>query len=299
MSDKQKKTKKVLPKGSKKGISIGTKMISISLVCLLVALLVSMLISTNTASERLVENEKQNLITLAESKGNSLEEFVSAQKVLTQSVANNQSVIDACKAFNEGGQQDTDVQSSLADYLGQIEEGANNLYENFFITAGSTGYADCLENTTLHDVSEEPYYTACLSDGFFFGNNVSPVTGNPVYVIAYAVKDPATGEIVGTVNNSIDMATMSKTIISDDKYAIKLFDLEGVVIASPDVESILQIKMQEIDPESWEYTMNTGLGVTEFTDPFTEELGYTGFSRTENFVCEVSVMDSTFAADRA
>ncbi len=298
MEDKNKKKKKALPKGSKKGISIGAKIISVSLVCLLVALLASMLISTNVATNRLVENEKQNLVSLAESKGKSLEEFVAAQKVLTQSVANNQSVIDACKAFNESGRQDADIQASLADYLGQIEEGVGNLYENFFITAGSTGYADCLGNSTLHDVSEEPFYTTCLSDGTFFGNNVSPVTGNPVYVIAYAIKNPATGEVIGTVNNSIDMGTMSKTIISDDEYSIKIFDLEGTVIASPDVESILQIHMEELDPDSWKYTMDTGLGVTEFNDPFTGELGYTGFSRTDNFVCEVSVMDSTFAADR-
>lgn len=283
----------------RKSPAISVKILVVSLGCLLVALLVSMIVSTNKASNKLIENAKDNLTTLAVSKGKSLEDFVNAEKVLTNSIANNTTVINACMDFKKTGKADSAVQLELAKYLKQIEENTGNLYENLFITAGSTGYADCLDNATLHDVGEENFYLKCLENGFFFGNNISPVTGNPVYVIAYAIKDPSTGEIIGTVNNSIDMATMSQTLISDSNFDIKLFDLEGTVIASPDAESILKIHMMELDPESWTYTVNTGVGYTEFIDPFTAQIGYTGFSVTDNFVCEVSVMDSTFDDERA
>ena len=41
------------------------------------------------------------------------------------------------------------------ELLGSMQENANGLYENFFVTLGSEGYADCLGNTTLHDVAED------------------------------------------------------------------------------------------------------------------------------------------------
>ncbi len=279
---------------SGRGISVSVKIIVATSLCLVAAILVSTLVSTRIASRELVENAKDNLTSLSVSKGKSLEDFVTAQKALTNSIANNGTVIDACNEYKASGTMNENIQAQLAEYLGAIEADSGNLYENLFVTAGSAGFADCLGNATLHDVGEEPFYQACVKDGYFFGNNISPVTGNPVYVIAYAIKDPNSGEVIGSVNNSIDMATMSKTLISDDQYAIKLFDLEGTVIASPDVESILKIHMMELDPDSWNYTMNTGTGVVEFIDPFTNELGYTGFYRSNNFVTEVSVMDNTF-----
>ncbi len=286
------------PKKSVLRFGIAAKILAVSLSCILIALIVSLLISRNIASDKLVENGKENLTTLAVSKGDALEQFISTQKALTNSVSNNGQVIAACKAYLESGTVDKQTQSEIADYLKQIFVDSNSLYENFFITAGSAGYADCLDNATLHDVAEEPFYQACMESGSFFGNNVSPVTGNPVYVIAYAIEDPATGTVIGTVNNSIDLATMTANMLEDENYDIKLFSHEGIVLASPDPESILAFNMMEIDPEAWQYILDTTVGVTSFLDPLTGNLGYTGFSMTENFVCEVSVDDSYFDPTR-
>lgn len=290
--------KKLEKKKKKRGLSISVKMIAMSLVCLLAALLVSVVISTNIASQRLVTNSKENLQTLSASKGKSMEDFIVAQKALTKSIAENKTLIDAAKEYRDTGVINTEAQKVMASILGNVEANSGNLYENFFVTVGAEGFADCLENATLHNVSEEPFYAACQSDGSFFGNNVSPVTGNPVYVISYAVTDPDTGKMIGCVNNSIDLATMAAQIVNDDGYDVKIFTPEGIAIASPDEEAILTLDMTQLDPDSWNMIISNGEGYTQFTDPYSGKLGYTGYYVSENFVTEVSVMDSAFDSDR-
>ena len=296
MKKTQKEPKERAPKT--KGLSISVKIIVMSLACLLLALFVSVLISTNISSQRLVNNAKENLEMLSVSKGKAMEDFVSAQKVMTKSVAENETIINAARVYKETGVIDETASNTMMTMLGNMQENSGNLYENFFVTVGSAGFADCAGNETLHDVAEEPFYIACQTDGTFFGNNVSPVTGNPVYVIAYAITDPTTGEFLGTVNNSIDLKTMTSQIVDEDSYDIKVFTPNGVVIASPDEESILTIDMNELDPDSWNGIISTGQGYTEFIDPYTAGLGYIGYYVSENFVTEVSVMDSTFDSDR-
>ncbi len=281
----------------KKGMSISFKIVAMSLICLVIALLVSVMVSIGIATERLTDNAKESLVTLATSKALSLEEYVSAEKVLTHSIAENPLVKQAAEEYAETGEINTELQSQVAELLATMEEDSDNLYENFFVTVGSVGFADCVGNTTLHDVSEEDFYIACQSDGSFFGNNVSPVTENPVYVIAYAITDDD-GNMIGSVNNSIDLATMSNQLITDDTYEIKLFTLDGVVIASPDAESILAIDMNELDPDSWALILSSQTGYTSFIDPYTGGLGYIGYYVSENFVTQVSVMDSLYDEDR-
>ncbi|MCR4674694.1 MAG: methyl-accepting chemotaxis protein [Lachnospiraceae bacterium] len=288
-SEKSKKTR---------GLSISVKIIAMSLICLIVALLISVIISTSIASNRLISNSEEDLSSLATSKGKSLEDFVKAQKVMTKSVAENETLINAAKEYKETGEINTSSQNQLATMLANMEENSGTLYENFFVTVGSTGFADCLGNETLHDVSEEPFYSACQSEGLFYGNNVSPVTGNPVYVIAYAVTDPSTGEFLGTVNNSIDLATMAEQIVSDDTYDVMILTPDGIAIASPNTEAILNLDMNEVDPTAWSAILSSGQGYSEYNDPYTGNLGYLGYYVSENFVTQVSVADTTFDDER-
>ena len=190
-------------------------------------------------------------------------------------------------------------QEILADYLATIQEDCDNVYENIFITIGSMGLADCLGNTTLHNVELEDFYSECMENGYYFGTYVSQATNLPVYIIAYAIVNPDTGKYIGTVNASISLEAMSEAVVMDDYYDVKILSMDGVVIASPDSEAILSIDMKELDPESWEYTVNTGTGYLEFTDPYTNQLTYTGFNVTDNFVVEVSEPDSDFDSARA
>jgi len=190
-------------------------------------------------------------------------------------------------------------QGAINVFLAQINEDSGNVYENFFISINGQNFASSAGDSAPRVVEEEAFYQACMTDGYFFGTNVSPVTGLPVYVIAYAITNPTTGEYIGTVNNSISLANMSASVVYDDFYGVKILTKEGIVIASPDEESILTINMNELDPESWEYTLNTGTGYLSFDDPFTGELNYTGFTVTDNFVVEVGQPDSDFDSARA
>ena len=175
-----------------------------------------------------------------------------------------------------------------------MQGNANGLYENFFVTLGSEGYADCLGNTTLHDVAEEPFYQACMKDGYYFGNNISPITGNPVYVIAYAITDPLTGEMLGTVNNSIDVKSMSEKMLMDDTFTIALIDMEGNIIAHKDPGQILSYNIKESDAETWQGYITAGRGAFTYFDPVTNALTYTGYAVSDNFMCQVSQTADVF-----
>ena len=279
-------------KKQRRGIGITAKILFMSIGSMLAALVVSMLVTTNTASNRLVSSAKDNLTTLAVAKGNTLEDFVVAQKTLTNAVSQSSDIKELCKSGLNKGNVDEELRTKLNDYLTSINENSGNLYENVFVTSDSAIVAASLDDSLGHDIGEEALYSDCMNNGSHFGNAVSLGTGLPVFEIAYAVYDDG-GSFIGVVSLSIDLATMSNQIVNDDTYDIKLFTPEGVVIASPDAESILAIDMMELDPESWQYTVSTGTGYTDFTDPFTGKLGYTGFYVSDNFVTEVSIMDSS------
>ncbi len=280
-----------------KSLSIFAKIFLAAIFCMLVPLVISNLLSTSIATKSLSSNAEKNLQDLSVAKLKGLENYVDAQKVITQSVANNPAVIEAILDCRENGTPDAAMQADLAQYLGAIKAQSGNLYENFFVTADTMGLADCLGNTTLHDVAEENFYQQCQANGAYLGNNVSPVTGNPVYVISYAIRNPGTGEMIGTVNNSIDLACLASGIINDDYYDVMLFDKNGLVIASPDKEAILTLNVSELNPESWSFIISADSGFFAYADPFTEEQRYAGFAQSEDFVCELTIPASYINAN--
>ena len=190
-------------------------------------------------------------------------------------------------------------QQVLSEYLAQLQEDSGDIYENFFVTVGSTGYADCVGNTTLHDVSEEEFYQVCMEQGEYMGTFVSPVTGQPVYVIAYAIIDPETGEYVGAVNNSIDLTKMSEDVIADDMYDVTLLSMNGDTIASMTPELILTFNVKDEALDDWNEMMTNKVGYMSYKQSVSNQIVYTGYSVSENFVMEVSQFDSDFDDDRA
>lgn len=281
----------------KRSMGIFTKIYLVALLCMLVPLIVSTWLSTVVASKRLAVNAENNLQGMAEEKVTALENYIATQKVITRSVASNPAVLDTLYAYQDTGKIDMEDQSALGEYLTLIRSEAGGLYENFFITAGSVGIADCMNNTTLHDVEGENFYQQCQQDGFYFGNNVSPVTGKPVFVIAYAIKDPQSGVMLGAVNNSIDLATLASDVVNDGRYEVNLFDLSGMLIASCDVESILKVDMSEMQPQMWADLVSKKTGYFEYDDPATSEKKYTGFASSSNFLCELAISAGVFDKD--
>ncbi|MCR5785289.1 MAG: methyl-accepting chemotaxis protein [Eubacterium sp.] len=289
--------KRVKKKGNAKNGSILSKIYAAGVLCMLIPLLISSVLLTRTAVENQAVSEKENLQNLATDKCDSLEQYLESQKVLAQSIAINESAVAACVRYIMEDTIDEKEQGIMCDFLAQIQEKSGNLYENYFVTIGADMYADCCGGETIHNVADETWYQACLTDGSYCGNDVSPSTGRPVYLISYAIYEPQSGEVIGAVNCAIDLATMTESVVNMEGYDVKLFDLNGIVIASPDTESILTIDMNELDPESWNGIISTGTGYTEFIDPYTNQLGYLGYDTSENFVCEISVDASKFAPD--
>ena len=186
-----------------------------------------------------------------------------------------------------------------AGILAQNQADSGNLYENLFICIGSMGFADCLDNTTLHSCADEDFFKACIADGEYSGINVSPVSGRPCYVIAYAINDPDTGKPIGVINASIDLGVMSQIILDDFNYEVIGFNLDGVTVISNNQEIILNFNVAETGPEAWQGMIASKQGVIEFIDPVTGLLSYSGYVVTDNFVIEVSLHDEAFNAARA
>ncbi len=186
-----------------------------------------------------------------------------------------------------------------AGILMQYEEDSGNLYENIFVCIGYMGFADSLNNATVHPCGEENFFLECMDKGYYFGINVSPASGRPVYVISYAIEDPDTGERIGTVNASIDLAVMSQAILNDANYEIMLFDLNGLTIASQAEENILTFNVAEVNPDGWANMLATKTGYFTYVNPVTGKLSYTGYAITDNFAIEVSTADESFDDERA
>lgn len=281
-------------------LSIGLKIMLVTVIILLASMITTSVLTTKEASQSLVNNGKNNLVNLAIAKGITLETYIDAQKQLTHGIATNAAVIAALRSDSVSTDKVSEYGSeiynsdTIAAYLAQLQEDSGNMYENLFITAGSAGYADCLGNTTLHDVAEENFYIECMKSGYYFGVNVSPVTGDPVYVIAYAVTDPDSGEYIGSVNNSINLISMTENVVKDDYYDVKLFTHEGLALASPDTQAILTLDMMQVNPDAWKKITSTKRGYDSFIDPYSGKLGYIGYDVTDNFVMQVSQMDSDF-----
>lgn len=214
-----------------------------AILCMLIPLAITAVSTMRTVRKNMFHTANENLSQLAIEKMNELNFIIKNQTTLTKAVA--ESPFIAAKVADQYHENKTDaaVNAALNDYLVEIFNNAG-IYENFFITAGTAGIADGLGGATLHDVTGEPWYDACVANGEFLGNNISPVTGRPVYVISYAVKDPNTGEVVGGLNNSIDLGTMTDNItgsIKDGSEKVLILDTDGNVIASENPDQILQV----------------------------------------------------------
>ncbi len=83
----------------------------------------------------------QNLEQLSVEKMNEVDLMIQNQVALTKSVAESMYVQEELSSEGDA--------SRVIDYLGMIFKNANGLYENFFVTRGSDGFADGLNGATL------------------------------------------------------------------------------------------------------------------------------------------------------
>ncbi len=271
---------------------IGFKILAGVFAAVAISLTINCIIATNIAKSKLVDSKIDAIKNIAFEKGNALEQYIADNKAVASSIKNNQQVIDAAINYRNVGMLNPSKQKEIAAYLKTVATSMDGIYENLFITVDSTGFADCLDNATLHDVGEENFYIQCQKNGYYFGNNISPVTGRPVYVIAYAITDPTTGEMLGSINASIDMQNMGKNIVrSDDGAVVTVLDTNGIIIATnKDAETNILFDLKKEDPDAFNAILSTKLGHSKVDlRKYGGALSYLSYSVTENFVSEVSV----------
>lgn len=284
-----KSTKKV-----KFGIFV--KIFLLSVLCMIIPLIIVTEIITNLASQNMQGTAKVTLEALADKEVAAFEQFIASQKVLVASVADNPNILTNAMTYQTSHEFNAAQQETTGNFLADIQERSGNLYENFFVTLNDQGFADCLGNTTLHPVTDEPFYEICVNEGYFFGTNISPVTGNPVYVIAYAIANPMTGAIIGSVNCSIDLTTLSNIMLQDETYTIALMDMNGDIVAHKDPGQILSYNVKTSNEDNWNGLISSGKGSFTYNDPVTQAFTYCGFAISENYMCQVSQSSEIFDA---
>lgn len=248
----RKKTERVKPESKNlHGRMHGSLFVTIlltAILCMTIPLFITSFTTIQSVYKSLQNTTNDHLHQLSQEKMNEVDAIINNQIALTKAVAYSHYTATAIAQQYHSGSLNETENKKIQDYLGHIFQDSNGLYENFFITCKTTGIADGIGGETLHDVTGEPWYDACMVDGSFVGNNVSPVTGRPVYVISYAIKDPATDESVGGINNSIDLAAMTDTVtssIEEEDMTVLIVDADGYVIASQNTEQILNVNFNE------------------------------------------------------
>ena len=274
-----------------KKMKLKTRMVIVISLLIVFALVIMGSILIVQSKNALVESNSESMITISAEKLSKMNSYIVNQKILVASLAQREDIISQAELYDETGEYDVAVMSSISEELAAIEADSDNVYENVFITFGAQGVSDCLGDTTLHDVSEEAFYEECLQNGCFYGNNVSPVTGRPVYVIAYAITDGK--KVLGSINASIDMEAMSNSVVTDQVYSVKVADTSGTIIASSDADAIL-ISMNDTDASAWSVISGSSSGIMSYTDPDSNDSGYTAWATDDDFCVMISVSESVF-----
>ncbi len=257
-----------------------------AVLCMMVPLFITSLMTMFTTFQKLRSMTDSKLRQLAMEKMHEVDFIIQNQAALTKSVAQSPYLAEAVAAQYRAGALDAQENEKIQQYLDGIYSDADGLYENFFVTCGTMGAADGLGGSTLHDVTGEPWYDACVANGSFLGNNISPVTGRPVYVISYGIKAPDNGEIVGGLNNSIDLGSMTETITGSGASAeetVLIVDTDGNVIASQNEDQILNVNFNtenESTAAAMAQMAASDNGIVEFELNGIENIG--AFSKSGN-----------------
>ncbi len=269
---------------------VSTKVLAVVLLMLSLTLIFSTYVASEFAKNRLQTSQIESITNMAVQKGIALDQYVNDQMAIASLVKTNSTVIQAAMIYDATGQIDPTTQENIAKSLAVLYENTGKIYENLFVTVGSAGYADCLGNSTLHDVSGENFYSECEKNGGYFGINVSPVTGRPVFVIAYAINDPTNGKFIGSVNMSIDMAMLGSGIVQDQTYSVTVLDFDGYVIGSNGNEADLLTNVAEAGPDQFQSILDTKVGdtIVDLTQ-WGGGLTYLAYSVSDYFITEVSI----------
>ena len=297
----KKKKKKDRKKKNGAKFSIFAKILIVALLCMAVPLIIVVSYSTNKNGDTINDTGAESLRNLSTAQADALDQFITAQKGIVCSIANNGQIVAVCRDTEDASAVDTTERDKMSEYLIKIAETEGNIYENIFFTCGSQTYCNTIGNfeESLTNVAGEEFYETCLTEGSFFGTDVSPGSGLPVYVIAYAINDPSTGDVVGVVNAAISLSAMSQNIVNNDEESttsVTLLDLSGNVVACPDETLILNYSVADEDPDTWSNITTNLVGDMPFANTITAGVtNVMGYTVGENYVCMVYTPGTVFS----
>ena len=227
------------------------------MVCIITPLIVSGVYSVTSISKALTNNANNELNNSTNDKKNYIDLAFNNQIDLTQSIADEATVIDYFNEFKKTNQSNPAVLNRLSSNLENKFKKANGLYENMiFETPLADGnklvVADSLGGKSVgQKLSSTPAKLKALEEnpkakiGSFMA---SPTTGRPVVIISASIVDDATKELTGIYVTSIDLSTLTKSIIqSSSNSSIKTFlvDSTGMVVSSENSSQILKLDLSK------------------------------------------------------
>lgn len=236
--------------------SLFSRILSIAALCIVLSMVISMIAigymttssyeAVNTSSLTRVANEKITELKMA----------VKAQETLGDSISKeiyNVDYFENLIATGVTNQADFDrIQNNFNEKLSN----SNGLYENIFFSYQDKVYVDGLagksQGTEL--VSTSPWYKQVLDSGdpLVSDMQISPVTGNPVIVIADAVKNPTTNKVISVFALPINITVLLDGITKKDNeqtISTVVTNEKGVIIASQDANQVLKTDFTQLNNE--------------------------------------------------
>ena len=288
-------TKKV----KEKKTSIFAKIIVVALICMVIPLFITGIHSNSEFEDAMDTAAKANLVTLAKNKQQALDQYIDAQRGICYSIATNNEIIEICRTCEDATAVETTERDRMSNYLIGVSDNQDGIYENIFFTVGPQCYANTIGNfeDSLTNVAEETFYLECKENGYYVGSNVSPGSGEPVYVIAYAITDPDTGAFLGTVNASLSCYSMAEKFVYDDSnddLDTYIVDFDGNIVACKMEEKIMSFNIKECDTTTWDTMMNEPSGFTSFIDGANGVETVTGYYTGTYYLCQVAEVTSVY-----
>ena len=214
-----------------------------SMLCMLIPVVVVAVVSAVSVRSSLIDKTNQELTQLSIEKMAEVDAILDNQKKLTKAIADSPYIAKVVtRQFRNG--LDEKANALLNSYLVQVFNDANGMYENIFISCGDEGIADGLGGATIHNYAQEGWYTSVMQNGTFFGTDISPASGLPVYNLVYQIKDPENGEVVGTINTALSLGEMTRSILgslTQEGMTAMILGPDGYVMASADSSQILSL----------------------------------------------------------
>ena len=206
--------------------SIKTKLISVLLAVAAIPLIIAVIVSYQTSTSK----AKDDALNLLESDAKVVEGKYSTlvqQNILAlQTCASAQSTIDFIKSPNEKSKEV--VLRQLDDINSNINDGNNNTIVSL-PSGDQIARADRKDPTNIAD---RAYFQECISTKNVVASEivVSKANGNRITIIIVPVLDPASGELIGTVQRAFDLEILHSFLADNVKNGY-IVDKAGTVAA--------------------------------------------------------------------